>query len=149
MARKSEEFKTQLAIVAHHNLFFPHVKLIHIPNQTRDATEAYFNKLMGVQPGASDLLLGWKNCGVGVCEIKAPGEKPTSSQNKFLSWANFIGWKEGWVTTVKGYHELLLSWGLEPVSKCTYFKEPDLRSRDQKKQDAFNLYAPTDDEDPR
>lgn len=143
--REAKEFKLQLAVIEHHKLAFPYIKAIHIPNESRDATEGYFNKLLGVEPGASDILLGWSShlyggMGVGVCELKSEDGKLSTSQNKFLSWADGIGWHTGVARTVKQYHEVICSWGHSSLIK--YIREPDLRSHEEKVKAAIDWFRP-------
>jgi len=110
---------------------------LHIPNQSRDATEAFFNKKMGVYAGAADLLLAWKG-GQGFIELKTQTGKLSNNQNRFLSAFSALGWHTGVCRTVKEVHMMLCSWGLQPHHHSVM--EPDLRSDDQKKSDAFDFY---------
>jgi len=137
------EFLLQWAILKHHRSAFEGVGIFHVPNQTRDGTEAYFNKILGVRPGVSDLVLGWRGRNVGVIELKAPGGKITTAQNKFLSAAMGWGWSTGVARSVKDYHNILISWGLIP--KHNGIQEPDYRTKEEKQKDAYDLYAPIRD----
>lgn len=133
-----DEYKIHVAILAHIRNAFPMVKAFHIANQAKDAQEAFWNKQLGIEPGASDLIIGWKPSKVGVLEIKTEDGKISTAQNKFLSWADSIKWHTGVARTVQGAHNILVGWGLEPsYNSC---REPDLRNTDQKKADAFNFY---------
>lgn len=136
----SPEYLLQVAVVEHFGRCFPHVGFFHVPNQSRNATEAFFNKKLGVRPGVSDLILGWPNRGVGVLELKSSDGRISTQQNKFLSWANHIGWEVGTAKTVRQAHDALKRWGLKPLYESCM--EPDLRSDEQKKRDVFNFYAP-------
>lgn len=137
---KHEEYAIHVAIVDHIRCSFPQVKIMHIPNQSRDATEAFFNKKLGVLPGVSDLILGWHYKGIGVLEIKNDDGKLSNAQNRFLSWAAWAGWHTGIARTVRGAHNILCEWGLKPTNEA--IKEPDLRTKEQKFQDVFDMYKP-------
>lgn len=135
------EYKIHIAIVKHHSTAFPHVKLLYIPNAVRNATDAFFNKMMGAAPGAHDLMLFWgKPIGVGVFEVKAPGGRISTAQNKFASAMAFLGAKTGHGSSVRSYHNTLKGWGLVPHHESII--EADIRTADQKKRDAFDFYAP-------
>jgi hypothetical protein len=139
--RDNPEYKLHIAVVAHLNSAFigphnPNLKFLHIPNQTRNATEAFFNKKMGVLPGASDLLFGWPNS-TGVLELKPPGQSLRGNQNKFISWAKLIDWHTGVAWSVKDVHQILQSWGLE-ASHHTIV-EPDYRTKEQKLKQGADL----------
>ena len=140
--RSNPEYHIQTAIVAHHQAAFPHIMLVYVPNARKDATTGYFNKQLGLKKGASDLFLFWKWSNYGVFEVKAPGEKPRSDQNKFISAMAGIGAHHGWGSSVKAYHDTLIRWGIEPWSEG--LKEPDLRSTQQKFRDNFAMFAPRD-----
>lgn len=145
MTRNAFEFKLQIAIIKHHKKAFPYVKAIHIPNESRDATEGFFNKMMGVEPGASDLLLGWNaklygGIGTAVVEIKSKDGRISTPQNRFLSWADDIGWHTGVAKSVRQYHDLLCSFGLKPW--CESIIEPDIRSSSEKIQAGIDFWRP-------
>lgn len=142
--RSTQEFKLHIAILKHINSCFigshnPNLKVFHIPNQNRDAKEGYFNKMMGILPGASDLIAGWPN-NTGVLEIKASEGKLSSAQNRFISWAKLIGWHTGEARTVRAAHMVLLSWGLKAAHESVL--EPDYRDKQQKFKDAFDWNKP-------
>lgn len=137
--RNAIEYKIHIAIVEHHKTAFPHVKLVHVPNQTKDAQEGYFKKLMGAVPGAHDFFIFWgPPLGCGIYDAKKPDEKLATNQNKFASAMHHFGVKTAYGSSVRHYHETLKSWGLIPVHNA--IKEPDTRSDTQKKTDAFNMY---------
>lgn len=142
--RNNIEYKIHMAIKDHVEKCFyprnPNLKLIHIPNQTKNAQEGYFKKLMGAHPGFSDFLAGWPH-NTGVLEVKKPGGYLAPEQNKFISWADRIGWHTGIARSVKEAHNVLKSWGLIAAYESTI--EPDLRTNDQKRKDAFDFYKPT------
>lgn len=143
------EYKIQCAIFDHHKTAFPHVKFVFIPNASTDAKTGYFNKAMGLCPGAHDIHLFWdrfdraENKGqlhVGIFEVKSPDGRMSSAQNRYASEMGYIGAHTGFGSSVRAYHQTLCSWGLKPLHNG--IKEPDLRSPEQKKKDAFDLYKP-------
>ena len=141
----SIEYKIHRAILIHIRTAFPHIKIFHIPNQSRDATEAFFNKQMGVLPGVSDFILGWSRklyggAGVGVLEVKTDDGKLSRKQNMFISWADDIGWEWGVARSVRQAHNVLKGWGLVPKHEA--IAEPDLRTDEQKRKDCFDFYKP-------
>ena len=103
-----KEYRLHVACLKHGKSAFPQAKFIHIANQARDAQEAFFNKQMGVEPGVSDFLVGWKPRNVGVLEIKTPDGNLSTPQNKFLSWAYSIGWSIGVAKSVRQFHNVLV-----------------------------------------
>ncbi len=138
------EYKIHVAIVKHHSTAFPHVKLLYVPNAVRNASDAFFNKMMGAVPGAHDLMLFWgKPMGVGIFEVKSKTGRLSTPQNKFASAMSFLGAHTGHGSSVRSYHNALKSWGLVPRHESIV--EPDIRSAEQKKKDAFDLYAPRKD----
>lgn len=140
MTRSTDEYKLQVAVVKHIRSAFPQVKAIHIPNQTRSATEAFFNKQLGVEPGASDLLIGWATRNVGVLELKSTDGKISTPQNKFLSWADAIGWSVGVAKTVREAHVTLKLWGLTPAHEAIF--EPNYMTLEEKRKAVFDMYKP-------
>lgn len=145
MSRNPLEYKLHIAILAHINSAFigphnPNLKCFHVPNQSRDGTEAFFNKQLGVLPGVSDMLFGWNGNHTGALEIKAEYNELSSAQNKFMSWAKIIGWHTGTAKTVKQAHEVLIKWGLKPAHNTIV--EPDYRTKEEKFRDAHNFFAP-------
>lgn len=134
------EYKLQVAVIVHIRNVFPQVRAIHIPNQSRDATEAYFNKQMGVEPGTSDLLIGWKGRNVGVLELKYDKGRISTAQNKFLSWADSIGWSTGVAYSVKQTHDILIEWGLQPLHHV--IQEPDYSTKEEKFEAVMDFYKP-------
>lgn len=138
------EYKIHVAIVKHHAIAFPHVKLIHIPMSFRTSQEAFFANQMGAQKGAHDLLLLWLkddgNTGVGFYEVKSESGKLSTAQNKFASSVDYYGCKTGYGKSVKEYHNTLKSWGIKPVIESVM--EPDTRTEQEKFADNFDLYAP-------
>lgn len=148
MVRDPKEYKLHVAALDHILSAFPQVKPIHVPNQTRDATEAFFNKRMGVVQGVSDFLIGWSRkdyggAGVGVLEIKAPDGRLTTPQNKFLSWAHHIGWGTGTAKSVREVHNTLVGWGLKPLHAA--IREPDYRTKEDRIKEAYSFYSPLED----
>ena len=137
-----QEFKIHKAIFEHHQSAFPFVKFVYVPNASKDATTGYFNKLMGLHPGAHDISLYWKTdrINVGIFEVKSKTGSLTSAQNKFASAMKSLGAYTGYGSSVKQYHNTLIGWGITPLHHSCV--EPDLRTDAEKKRDAFNLYKP-------
>jgi hypothetical protein len=137
------EYKIHVAIVEHHRIAFPQVKLIHIPMSFRTSQEAFFANQMGAEKGAHDLMLIWKEedgtPGVGFFEVKSETGKLSTPQNKFASSVAWYGCKTGMGRSVKDYHNTLISWGLKPA--CQSVIEPDLRDEKQKLADHFDFYG--------
>ncbi len=151
MTSDHSEYHLHVAIVTHIESAFmgahnPNLKFWHTANQSRDATEAFFNKKMGVLPGISDLIFSWPhpsiadNVRMGALEIKAKDGKFSSAQNRFLSWGRSIGWSTGEARTVKAAHMVLCSWGLNAAH--TSIIEPDMRTKSEKFMDARDFYKP-------
>lgn len=141
---RPSEFKLHMAIKKHYESCFigmqnPNLKIMHIANEQRDSTQGYFNKMLGVHAGFTDILAGWPGH-TGVCEIKLPGKPLTASQNRFLSWAKLIGWQTGVARTVKMFHELMLSWGLK--ASHSYITEPDYSTDSAKLRRGEEFFKP-------
>lgn len=152
MARNQEEYKIQAAIFKHHQTAFPFIKFVFIPNASSDASTGFFNKQLGLHSGAHDIHLFFNRMSidakpsyirVGIWEVKSTTGKLTSSQNKYASEMHQLGAYHGYGSTVAKYHQDLILWGITPLHNA--IKEPDLRTFDDKKLDAFNLYAPRKD----
>lgn len=133
------EYRLHVAIIKHIESAFPGLLYFHVPNQTRNATEAFFNKKMGVRAGIPDIIFAWRD-GQGMMEVKTETGAISSSQNKTMSAFHAIGWHTGVVRNVRNAHHMLMSWGLEP--KHHSIIEPDLRTDDQKKKDSFDMQKP-------
>lgn len=133
------EYKIQVAIVQHHETAFPGVELVHVPNASNDPTRAYFAKQMGAKAGAHDLFIFWKG-GHGIVEVKQPGEYLSTDQNKFASRMSHLGAKTGIARSVKQYHQLLVSWGVEPAHEA--IKEPNLATAEEKFRAAIEAQRP-------
>lgn len=139
--RNNKEYKIHVAIVEHHRSAFPEIQLVHVPNQTRDATEAFFNQKMGVEPGAYDIWLLQSGEKLSFVEVKAPDGGLSPSQIKFRDKVDIKGFKRhGIAKSVRQYHELLKSWGNIP--KHNAIVEPDLRTSGEKKADALEEFMP-------
>lgn len=148
------EYKIQAATFKHHQSAFPFVKFVFIPNASRDAATGFFNKQMGLHPGAFDIHLFWNRWSidskpeaikVGIYEEKSEdGEKKglSTAQNRYASEMHNLGAYYGYGSTVKAYHQTLKRWGLIPLHDA--IKEPDLRTKEQKFKDAFDLYKRPD-----
>jgi len=138
------EYRLHVAVVKHINSAFigthnPNFKFWHTPNQTKDASEAFFNKQMGVMVGVPDLMFGWPRRNVGVIELKTDKNQLSPPQTRFMSWASDVGWNHGVARTVKQVHDILLSWGLKAAHHSII--EPDHADKEQKQTRAFEFYA--------
>lgn len=141
------EYHLHVAIKKHIDHCFigaqnPNLKYTHIGNESRDATEAFFKKQMGTIAGWPDFIFGWPNSKTGLLEVKLPGKKLSSPQNKIISWASHIGWHTGVAWSVHDAHMVLRKWGLHASYIYQPSEEPDLRDDAQKKTDAFNWNKP-------
>lgn len=141
-----KEFTLHMAIKRHYESCFigahnPNLKIMHIANEQRDATQGYWNKVLGVEKGFTDILSAWpKN--VGVAEVKLPGAKLTSDQNRFLSWAALIGWHTGIFRTVHDAHMGFRKWGLN-ASRIYYpTEEPDYATKEEKLRRGESFFKP-------
>lgn len=133
------EYHLQVAVIKHLQSAFPHLLYFHIPNQSRDATEAFFNKQLGVRPGASDLLIAWKG-GQGFIELKMDKGRVSNEQNKFLSAFRHIGWHTSVCRSVRQVHDSLCTWGLKPGHNTCI--EPDHATKEEKFQRVFDAFKP-------
>ncbi len=143
----SDEYKLHTECVEHIRKAFPGLFFFHVPNQTRNATEAFFNKKLGVMPGVSDLLLTWQTgklpwgaIKMAAIELKIKGGKVSTPQNKFLSAVNRIGWHTAVCRSKQEVHDALVKWGLKPVSD--HVIEPNYQSQEDKFKDVFEAYKP-------
>lgn len=139
------EFRLHLAIKKHYESCFigahnPNLKIFHVANESRDAVQGYWNKVLGILPGLPDLMAGWPHKNTGICEIKLPGKPLSSAQNKVISWAHHIGWHTGVARSVRQFHEVALSWGLKAGHQSIL--EPDQRTEQQKFSDSYSYFKP-------
>ncbi len=139
------EYRLHMACLEHCRSAFIHpgntgLKIMHVRNETRSAEDAFWGKRMGVEPGFSDFILGWSPGKVGVCEIKLPNRPISSAQNKFLSWADWIGWKTGKARTVRQFHDTLIGWGLKAVHAIV--AEPDYATNEEKLRRGEEFFKP-------
>lgn len=144
-----EEYKIHTAIFKHHQSCFPWVKFVYVPNATHDASTGFFNKQLGLHPGAHDIHIFYNRNAidekpsqlrVGIFEVKSRVGKLTSNQNKYASEMHSLGAYTGYGSSVGQYHQTLCKWGLKPLHDS--IQEPDLRTPDEKKRDAFQYFAP-------
>lgn len=141
------EYKLHIAIKTHIEKCFmgntnPGLNFWHVANESRDATQAFWNKKLGILPGVSDLQFGWPISKVGVMELKHEG-RLTASQNKFLSWAHHIGWHTGVARSVREAHDILVNWGLKAAYNSVI--EADHRSKGEKQRAVFDYFSPVKD----
>lgn len=141
------EFHLHLAIKKHYDSCFigthnPNLKIMHIANENRDSAQGFFNKMLGVERGFPDILVVWPSH-VAVCEIKLPGKPLSAAQNRFISWANLIGWHTGIARSVRQFHELMILWGLNPSH--SQILEADYASKDEKLRRGEAFFSPWPD----
>lgn len=143
LSPEQREFKLHLAVVKHLDTYYKgKCEWLHIPNRPGDATDGHFKKIMGAKPGASDLMFSWQAHGLNcaLIELKAPGEGPSTAQNKFLSRWAFLGWHTAVCKSVKEVNDTLKKWGLD--SGANSVMEPNYQTWDEKVGDALAFNAP-------
>ena len=142
-----DEFKLHVSAYEHMLSAFPHLFVFHIPNRPGDATDGYFKKIMGAKRGAADFLAYWPTefgFDSGAIELKSKGGVVSPDQNKFMSALDAIGVKTAVCRSVREVHTTLVRWGLKPVHEG--IEEPDLRTPQQKFEDARKFFAPRGEE---
>lgn len=150
--RINVEYRIHVAIVDHltgrktgskaFNAFTCHVF------QGRSAEDGFFLKMLGVIAGVADLLVLWRSkcvCGVpkigiGFLEVKKPEGYASAPQRKFSGICHWLGVNYAIVKSVGQAHEVLVKWGCPENHKA--FAEPDVRTKQQKFKDAFEMYKP-------
>jgi hypothetical protein len=136
------EFAIHCAIVDQLPAAFPSALFWHTPNRPGDAKDGYFKKMMGAKKGASDLAFSW-NLGKLQCgwlELKAPGKKLESAQNKWLSSFAHIGWHTGTARSVGEAFNVIERWGIPRAHRGV--KEPDTRTEQKRFADSFDFFMP-------
>ncbi len=138
------EYHLHIAIKTHIEKCFmgntnPGLNFWHVANESRDASQAFWNKKLGILPGVSDLQFGWPVGKVGVMELKYKTSL-SSAQNKFLSWAHYVGWHTGVARSVREAHDILVNWGLRPAHDSVI--EPDHRNKEEKQKAVFDYFSP-------
>lgn len=151
------EFKLQVAIIDHlrgqirkgnqitksssppfHELFVTHIY------QGRSADEGFFLKMLGVVPGVPDILAIWPDKAngydIGFLEVKTTDGTLSPPQRWFKGLCLRLRIKWAIARSVSDAHKQFIAWGLVPVHNSV--REPDTRSMEQKKKDAFNIYKP-------
>lgn len=146
--RDKTEFKIHTAIVKHikedraFTAFVTHIW------QGRSAKDGFFLKMLGVVPGVADLLIIWRSkcdcgiskVGIGFLEVKKLTGTASTPQRKFMSICKWLGVPYAIVRSVTEAHEALKKWGC-PENHQT-IKEPDIRTFEQKKKDAYDYFKP-------
>jgi len=140
LSRSTAEFKLQCAVVKHlDSAFAGKFWFTHVPGQTRDATEAHFNKVLGYKAGTPDLLILYEGR-LHAIELKAPDGIVSSAQNKTLSTMRFNGALTAVCKSVKEVHNTIVGWGI--VTHHDSIVEPDYRNWDQKNKDGQDFFKP-------
>lgn len=126
---------------------FPQLVMWHPSNESwghtaEDKKRGAIQQKMGLVKGAFDFTCIWPGAyGKGIVEVKAPGGRLDAAQIKFRDRIHYADGKTAEVYSVAQFRDTLIAWGL----KCenTAAVEPDLRTDAEKKEDAFNFYAPS------
>lgn len=144
-----EEYKIQVAIFKHHQSAFPWIKFVFVPNASKDAATGFFNKQLGLQPGAHDIHLFYSRNSIEekpsqlkvlIFEVKSESGRLTTSQNRYASEMHQLGAYTGYGSTVRSYHECLVRHGIKPLHNG--IQEPNLQTEQEKFKDAFDFYKP-------
>lgn len=133
-------------IIHRGNPAFENLLFFHIPNQGHGenaASEGFFLKQLGVVAGAYDLLFFWPPRMAGAYDAKAPGGSLKTPQKRFREQWERCGFPSAWGTSTEHLRDTLIGWGAKCMNHSV--KRVDLRSWEEKCQDAFNLYAPRKD----
>lgn len=126
------------------NPAFENLIFLHVPNQGHSedaASEGFFLKQLGVIPGAYDILLFWPYRMAGAYDVKRPDVKTLSTpQKRFRERWERCGYPSAWGTSPAHLRDTLIGWG----AKCMVHavKQVDLRTFDERKDDAFDFFAP-------
>lgn len=111
----------------------------------KGASEGYFLQQLGVRPGMGDILNWWAKDGIlhsGMLELKVDAQM-SAAQHKIKGQCLQLGIKYEMARTPAQVIDVYHKWGLNPLN--TYIKALDHRTDGQKKQAAFDLYAPKKD----
>lgn len=145
------EYRLQVAIIDHlrgqqrkGNKIYPGTKpfanlfVTHL-YQGRSKNEGFFLKSLGVYPGVADILAIWPD-GWGFMEVKTENGVLSTPQKRFKWMCESYKIKWALIRSVQQAHDQLKAWGLKPAHEAV--REPDLRTIEQKKSDAFDFYRP-------
>ena len=135
------EYPIHCAIVDHLASAWPQIEFTHA-GKARDATHAHFLSEMGYKAGTGDLIWCCKGL-FGDMEVKKPDGVQSTDQKTRERHIKENGGLYTIVQSVKEAHDYFLSLGFKPMHN--FVKEPDTRTKDQKKKDAFNYFAPPTD----
>lgn len=136
--RSQTEYRIHCAIVDHTESAFPQIEFTHA-GKARDETHAHFLQKMGYKAGTADVL--WCCQGkFGDLEVKAPDGTQSPEQITRERHITENGGHYVIVRSVREAHEYWKSLGFTPLHEAV--KEPDLRTDEEKKRDAFNFYRP-------
>lgn len=137
--RTQAEYRLQVAVAKHLDSAFPHLLYTAFPGRPGDAADGFHKKAMGVKSGVPDLLFFWPQVFAAI-ELKIESGVVSSQQNKFASSFVKAGGKFAVCRTVRQLHNKLKEWGVAPLHNAV--TEPDYRSDNEKKRDAFAAFAP-------
>lgn len=137
LKRTQKEFRIHRAIIQHKNKSFPQILTTHA-GKGRDDTHAHFLSEMGYEAGTTDIL--WWHKLFGGMEVKTDIGKQESPQITFERHMIEAG---GLYIIVRSVKEAMDYWESLGFRRYSYaVQEPDLRSDEEKKRDAMNLYRP-------
>ncbi len=117
---------------------FEGLMVIHVPNQESDGTDRYFQKVMGILPGAYDLFLYWPHRNCLAYDAKDKKGKLSAPQIKFRDRWEMLGFPSSWGSSTEHLRDTLIAHG----AKCRIhaIKPLDLATDAEKKQRIFDMY---------
>lgn len=131
------EYKIHVAIVEHLRSAFPDLVLTHAAHG-RDETHAHFLSKMGYEAGTGDVI--WYGCSsFGELEIKA-FTRQSGNQKTRQTKVQLAGGNYAIVRSVREAHDYFVELGFKPLHAA--IREPDIRTDEEKKRDAFLLNMP-------
>ncbi len=127
------------------DLLFFHVQNVqHTDNEEENIRQGLFAKQLGVLAGAYDILCFWPIRMALAYDCKRPEiGKLTTPQIRFRERWERCGFPSDWGTSPEHLRDTLIKHG----ARCRVHsvKQVDLRTLDQKKQDAFDYFKPRGD----
>lgn len=112
MARNNPERGIQIAVADHLRLRAkPGVVWFHVPNAPRNAVSGRNLKRMGMRAGVSDIIL-FHDRRLFALELKAPGNKATDEQGKFMSDVEAAGGRSACAIGLDDALATLNEWGI-------------------------------------
>ncbi len=109
----------------------------------KGASDGYFLQQLGVRPGMGDILNWWKDDkGIlhsAMLELKVDADM-SGAQHKIKGACIQLGIKYEMARTPAQVIAVYHKWGLNPLHAA--IRQPDYRTMDEKKADAFDFQAP-------